>query len=90
MPESELENDKLFSPGVADDDKTPLADVNTHGKWDCPDDLPHVEIEEVSPPNKSRKVAHVTFGEVRVIHIAVGSPILIASKESLQPLHQEG
>ena len=50
LPESELENDQLFAPGVADEDETPQAGVSTVGKWDHSDDLPCVKIEEVSPP----------------------------------------
>ena len=52
LPESELENDQLFAPDVADEGETPQAGVSTGGKQDCLDDLPHVEIEEVSPPPK--------------------------------------
>ena len=49
-PVSESENDQLFAPGVADEGEAPQAGVSTGGKWDCPDNLPHVEIEEASPP----------------------------------------
>ena len=50
--ESESENNQLFAPDVADEGETPQAGVSTGGKRDCLDDLPHVEIEEVSPPPK--------------------------------------
>ena len=88
LPESELENDQLFAPDVADEGETPQAGVSTGGKQDCLDDLPHVEIEEVSPPPKKGKMAHVAFGEVCIIiHICHGLPGLIASTGLLQPLH---
>ena len=88
LPESELENNQLFAPDVADEGETPQAGVSTGGKWDHLDDLPHVEIEEVSPPHKKGKMAHVAFGEVCIItHICHGSPSLIASTGSLWPLH---
>ena len=88
LPESESENDQLFAPDVADEGETPQAGVSTGGKWDHPDNLPHVEIEEVSPPHKKGKMAHVAFGEVCIItHICHGSPSLIASTGSLWPLH---
>ena len=75
MPESELENDQLFAPGVADEDETPQAGVSTVGKWDHSDDLPCVKIEEVSPPHKKGKMAHVAFGEVCIIVVTVTTTI---------------
>ena len=88
LPESESENDQLFAPDVADEGETPQAGVSTGGKWDCLDDLPHVEMEEASPPHKKGKMAHVAFSEVCIIiHICHGSPGLISSTGLLQPLH---
>ena len=88
LPESESENDQLFAPDVADEGETPQAGVSTGGKRDRLDDLPHVEIEEASPPHKKGKMAHVAFGEVCIIiHICHGSPSLISSTGFLQPLH---
>ena len=88
LPESESENNQLFAPDVADEGETPQAGVRTGGKRDHPNDLPHVEIEEVSPPHKKGKMAHVAFGEVRIItHICHESPSLIESTGLLQPLH---
>ena len=86
--ESESENNQLFAPDVADEGETPQAGISTGGKQDHPDDLLHVEIEEVLPPHKKGKMAHVAFSEVRIIiHICHGLPGLIASTGSLRPLH---
>ena len=66
MPESELQNDNLFTLGSdADDEEVVQSAIGGEGKRGRLDDLPCVEVECASP-HKARKIIYHAVGNVHM------------------------